>query len=64
MFNISPLRMAVLYFIMGMFFTYLAINSVSDSSWNVLTYIFAGIATLEFGVAIRALRIHFHQKHS
>lgn len=60
--RISPLRMSILYFLMGILFTYLAIDSVSDSGWNIVTTIFAVIATLDFGVGIRAVRIHFHLK--
>ncbi|HLR74154.1 MAG TPA: YdiK family protein [Virgibacillus sp.] len=62
--KISPFRMAIFYFLLGILFTYLAIDSVDGSSWNVITFIFAGFATLDFGVGIRALRIHFQLKNN
>jgi len=56
--------MAILYFLMGIFFTYLAIDSVTDSSWNLITFVLAVIATLDFGVGIRALRVYFKLKRN
>lgn len=54
--------MALVYFIMGILFTYIATQTATDTIWNISTIILAVIATLEFGVAIRLLRIHIHLK--
>ena len=62
----SPLRTAIFYFFLGVLFTYLAINSMTDSTWNIITYILVFIATFDFGVSIRAfnlyLRLKFHNR--
>ena len=56
--------MAIIYILMGILFTYLAIDSVEETPWNFVTILFAAIATLDFGVGIRSLRIHFQLKNN
>jgi len=58
----SPLRTAVFYFFLGVLFTYLAINSITNSSWNIFTYILVLIATFDFGVSIRAFNLYLRLK--
>ncbi|SDR12754.1 protein of unknown function [Virgibacillus subterraneus] len=60
--KISPKAMFVIYFIMGILFTYMAIQSTGESVWNFSTIILAIIATLDFGVGFRMLVIHFRLK--
>ncbi len=55
--------MAIIYFIMGVFFTYIAILSVDETIWNVTTMVLAVFATLEIGVSIRLISLHFRLKH-
>lgn len=62
MLRFSPLRTAIFYFILGMFFTYLAINSLDNSSWTIVTVILTLIATFDFGVSIRAFNIYRRMK--
>ncbi|WP_368655157.1 YdiK family protein [Ornithinibacillus sp. 4-3] len=47
---------------MGIVFTYLAVNSVTDTIWNFTTVVLALIATLDFGVGIRFLNAHLKTK--
>lgn len=47
---------------MGILFTYMAIQSVEDTVWNVITILLALVATLDFGVGIRFMRLHFKMK--
>ncbi|PKR76526.1 DUF4305 domain-containing protein [Halalkalibacillus sediminis] len=56
--KISPVFLATIYFLMGIAFTYIAIESATDTIWNLTTIIFMLIATFEFGVAIRMFTIH------
>ncbi|GGB41318.1 DUF4305 domain-containing protein [Virgibacillus dakarensis] len=59
----SPKIMAVIYFLMGLLFTYIATQTVTDTIWNFSTIVLAVIATLDFGVSLRLLLIDFRLKH-
>ena len=43
------------YFLMGILFTYFAVDSADDGIWDVTTMLFILIATFDFGTAIRSL---------
>jgi hypothetical protein len=58
----SPLNMGLFYFLMGSLFTYLAIESAQGSIWKFSTVILMIISTLDFGVALRMLALHFKIK--
>lgn len=60
--QISPKTMSLIYFVMGILFTYVATQTVTDTIWNFSTIIPAVIATFEFGVAIRLMLIHIRVK--
>jgi hypothetical protein len=60
--KISPKTMAAIYFVMGVFFIYIAILSAQDTIWNITTMVLALFATLEFGVSIRLVSLHFRIK--
>jgi len=62
--SFSPLRTAIFYFFLGVLFTYLAINSITNSTWNIMTYILVFIATFDFGVSIRAFNIYMRLKQN
>lgn len=53
--------MIAFYIIMGLLFTYLAINS-GDQIWSFRTLLPTAIATFDFGVAIRLITIRFFTK--
>ncbi|MEN1969477.1 YdiK family protein [Lentibacillus sp. N15] len=55
----SPKVMSIIYFLMGLLFTYIATLTANDTIWNTSTIILAIIATLQFGVSIRLMLIHF-----
>lgn len=59
----SPLTMAIVYFVMGIFFVYIAVLTVDDTVWNLTTIVIALFATLDFGVSIRLFSIHFRLKN-
>lgn len=51
-----------MYIMLGILFTYLAINSGDDTIWGIKTLLPALIATFDFVVGIRFLRAHFYIK--
>ncbi|MFC0302278.1 YdiK family protein [Virgibacillus soli] len=55
----SLLTKGIVYFLMGTFFLFIAIQSVEDTVWNITTLLIAAIATLDFGLAIRLMMLHF-----
>ncbi|ATA58679.1 YdiK family protein [Geobacillus stearothermophilus] len=50
-----PRLFSVPYFILGFLFTYLAIESVHETIWNVSTIALAALAAFDFGTAFRLL---------
>lgn len=48
---------------MGFLFAYLAYTSVTDTVWNATTVLLTLVATLDFGVGFRYLRIHFRKNN-
>jgi len=53
MFRTSPFIMGLIYFVMGVLFTVLAIGSVEETIWNFSTVLLMLVATFDFGVSIR-----------
>lgn len=43
---------------MGLIFAYLAYTSAKETVWNATTILLAIVATLDFGVGYRYLRMH------
>ncbi|WP_164219695.1 YdiK family protein [Virgibacillus sp. YIM 98842] len=62
--KVSPLTMAIIYFLLGIFFIYVAILSAEDTIWNVTSIILALFATLEIGVSIRLFALYIRLKKS
>ncbi|WP_067841756.1 YdiK family protein [Amphibacillus sediminis] len=63
--RISPLLNAGLYFIIGSLFLYFAIDSVEDTVLNPLTLLLTAVATLDYGITIRLINLHFRiKRHS
>lgn len=58
----SPLISALMYFSIGGMFLYLAYQAIDDTVWNTVTIILTLIASLDIGVGIRLLSIHFKIK--
>ncbi|WP_010529430.1 YdiK family protein [Lentibacillus jeotgali] len=56
--KISPKILGIIYFLLGILFTYVAILSADETIWNFLTMLLAFFATLDFGVSIRMFMIH------
>lgn len=56
------MKMSLLYFGLGVLFTYMAINSITDSIWNITTILLLVVAALDFGVGFRYLRTSLANK--
>ncbi|GAB4074110.1 hypothetical protein GCM10028778_16130 [Barrientosiimonas marina] len=56
--KISPKAMGVVYCLLGVLFTYIAIQSADETMWNVFTILLAFFATLDFGIGIRMFIIN------
>ncbi|MET3683257.1 hypothetical protein ABID56_001348 [Alkalibacillus flavidus] len=56
--KISPIILAWVYIFMGVLFVYLAIETADQTIWNAGTLLFAFIAAIDFGVAIRLFGVN------
>ncbi|APH06549.1 YdiK family protein [Bacillus weihaiensis] len=57
MIRTNPISMGIFYLVMGMLFTYLAINSAENGIFTFPTILLMLIATFDIGVAIRMFSI-------
>ncbi len=62
--RISPLFLAVIYFLMGLGFLYIAVLSKTDTVWNMATIVITFVATLNIGVSIRLVLLNFKLKNN
>lgn len=58
----SPKTMAIIYFIMGIAFIFIAVRSAEDTVWNMVTILLALVATLDFIVGFRLMTTHNRTK--
>ncbi|MFD2760289.1 DUF4305 domain-containing protein [Lentibacillus juripiscarius] len=63
MMKMTPKTMAIIYFLVGAMFISIAVQITEGSVWNFPTIILALVATLDVGVGIRMLIIHFKIKN-
>ncbi|GAA0322880.1 hypothetical protein GCM10008967_11750 [Bacillus carboniphilus] len=57
-----PLSNGILYLVLGVIFTFFAIQNVQQSGWGFFTYLLIILATLDFGSGLRFIMIHFQLK--
>lgn len=62
MMKTNPISMGIFYLIMGLLFTYLAINSAENGILSFPTIILMLIATFDIGVAIRMFTLRRKMK--
>ncbi|WP_209125084.1 YdiK family protein [Alkalihalobacillus sp. BA299] len=60
----SPTFMALVYALIGGMFTYLAIQHVQVSGWNFWTFLFIGLAAVDFMMAYRFFQMRKYIKKS
>ncbi|MCA1066587.1 MULTISPECIES: YdiK family protein [Rossellomorea] len=58
----SPLFSGVIYLLLGVLFTYFAVQNVQDDGWGFFTYMLVFLATLDFGSGLRMVMLHFKIK--
>lgn len=59
----SPLFSGVIYLLLGVLFTYFAVQNVqNDEGWGFFTYMLIFLATLDFGSGLRMIMLHFKVK--
>lgn len=58
MLRTSPFVMGIIYSLMGVLFTTLAIENTGDSVWTFSTIVLIIVATFDFSVAIRMFSLH------
>lgn len=54
--------MAILYFVLGLLFTYLAFVNAKETIWNPITILLLIVATIDIGMGVRFTRGHFQKK--
>jgi len=52
----------MLYFLMGILFTYVAFTSAKETVWNATTILCAIVATFDFGIGYHYLRTHMKNR--
>ncbi|WP_428910577.1 YdiK family protein [Niallia sp. Krafla_26] len=56
----SPLFSGIIYVVLGIIFTLLAIQYVnSDGGWSFFSILLVILATFDFGSGLRMIKIHF-----
>ncbi|KAB2329361.1 DUF4305 domain-containing protein [Cytobacillus depressus] len=56
----TPLFSGIIYIILGILFTYIAIQNVQrDQNWGMFTYFLIIIATFDLGTGLRMVAFHF-----
>ncbi len=58
----SPSFMGIVYILIGVMFTYLAIQNVGLAGWNLWTYFFIALAAIDFMIGIRFIRMRKHNQ--
>ncbi|MEQ2527929.1 DUF4305 domain-containing protein [Robertmurraya yapensis] len=59
----TPLFSGILYIVLGLFFTYFAVQDLQkNGEWGIFTYLLVILATFDFGNGIRMILFHFKIK--
>ena len=58
----SPFVSGIIYFLLGILFTYFAIQNVNETGWGFFPYLLVILATFDFGSGIRMMMLHFKLK--
>jgi hypothetical protein len=59
----SPLFSGIVYFLLGILFTYFAIQDVQASGWGFFVYLLVILAAFDFGSGIKMITFHFLYKN-
>lgn len=58
----SPLFSGIVYIVIGLLFTYLAVENVTQTGWGFFSYLLVLLATFDIGSGIRMIQFHFKLK--
>ncbi|MGD7045875.1 YdiK family protein [Jeotgalibacillus proteolyticus] len=58
----KPLTHGIIYMLLGVVFTYFAINTVNSEGWGFFAYLLILFATYDIGAGIRLIALHFRIK--
>ncbi|SEN92273.1 protein of unknown function [Mesobacillus persicus] len=59
----SPLFSGIVYIVLGLLFTYLAVENVTHTGWGFFSYLLVLLATFDIGSGIRMIQFHFKLKN-
>ncbi|MBM4765369.1 YdiK family protein [Bacillus sp. B15-48] len=59
----SPLFSGIVYLVLGLLFTYVAILTVNETGWGFFSYLLVLLATFDIGAGIRMIQFHFKLKN-
>ncbi|PLR81862.1 DUF4305 domain-containing protein [Bacillus canaveralius] len=55
----SPLGSGIIYIVLGLLFTYFAVQRVHEHGWGFVSYLLVLLATFDFGSGLRMVVLHF-----
>ncbi|PLR76516.1 DUF4305 domain-containing protein [Bacillus sp. V3-13] len=55
----SPLISGIIYMVLGLLFTYFAVQNVHQHGWGFFSYLLVLLATFDFGSGLRMVILHF-----
>lgn len=58
----SPFFSGIVYILLGVLFTYFAIQNVTETGWGLFSILLVVLATFDFGSGIRMIMFHFKVK--
>ncbi len=58
----SPLGSGILYLILGVLFTYFAVQTVTENGWGFFAYLLVILATFDLGAGFKMIALHFKIK--
>lgn len=59
----SPLFSGIIYIVLGLLFTYFAVQNVNEDGWGFFSYLLVLLATFDLGSGIRMVLFHFKLKN-
>ncbi|MFS0638819.1 YdiK family protein [Mesobacillus foraminis] len=58
----TPLFSGIIYIVLGLLFTYFAVQNVNEDGWGFFSYLLVLLATFDLGSGIRMVLFHFKLK--
>ncbi|WP_144463600.1 YdiK family protein [Siminovitchia fortis] len=59
----SPLFSGMIYIMLGVVFTFFAVQQVKLNEWGFIVYLLIILATFDFGAGFRLIFLHFRLKN-